>query len=124
MHLKRSKLVFGTALATAFGFFAVPVHAAQISAGASNIVVAQEEHHELEDKAQGKINEMHDAGAGAANAVEQKHEEHEAAENAPHHHHGLKHKAKSKMNEVEGEASGAAGAVENAHHEHEHAEHE
>ena len=66
---------------------------------------------------------MHDAGAGAANAVEEKHEEHEAAEDAPHHH-GLKHKTKSKMNEVEGETSGAAGAVENAHHEHEKAEHE
>jgi hypothetical protein len=131
MYLNRSKLMFGTLLATSLGFFAVPVHASRVSAapfghaaGATNIVVAEEEHHELEDKAQGKVNEMHDAATGAANAVEQKHEEHEAAENAPHHHHGLKHKAESKMNEVGGEASGAAGAVENAHHEHEKAEHE
>jgi hypothetical protein len=132
MHLKLSKLVFGTLMATSLGLFTVPAHASRASAfpamvggrtDRNNVIIAQEEHHELEDKAQGKVNEMHDAASGAANAVEQKHEEHEAAENGPHHH-GLKHKAKSKMNEAEGEASGAAGAVENAHHEHEKAEHE
>jgi hypothetical protein len=131
MHLKPTKLILGGLLATSLGFLAVPAHASRVSAvdpdahvtAATNAVVAEEEHHELEDKAQGKVNEMHDAASGAANAVEEKHEEHEAAEHTSHHH-GLKHKAKSKMNEVKGEASGAAGAVENAHHEHEQAEHE
>jgi hypothetical protein len=127
MHLKPTKLIFGGLLATSLGFFAIPAHASLSSAltpkgqmtANTNTVVAGE----LEDKAQGKVNEMHDAASGAANAVEEKHEEHEAAENTSHHH-GLKHKAKSKMNEVKGEASGAAGAVDKAHQEHEQAEHE
>jgi|ERR1700732_663433 hypothetical protein len=131
MNLKPVKLIFGGLLATSLGFLAVPAHASRVSAidpdahvtAATNAVVAEEEHHELEDKAQGKVNEMHDAATGAANAVEEKHAEHEAAENTEHHH-GLKHKAKSKMNEVKGEASGAAGAVEDVHKAHEKAEHE
>jgi len=127
MHLKPTKLILGGLLATSLGFFAVPAHASRVSAltpkgqvtATTNTIVAEER----EDKAQGKVNEMHDEATGAANAVEEKHDEHEAAEHTSHHH-GLKHKAKSKMNEVSGEASGAAGAVENAHHEHEQAEHE
>ena len=133
MNLKLAKLTFGTIAAASLGLFTVAAQASNGSARAalgnqatsrSGVVIAQEEHQELKDKAQGKVNEMHDAASGAANAVEEKHEEHEAAENAPHHHHGLKHKAKSKMNEAAGEASGAAGAVENAHQAHENAEHE
>ena len=127
MHLKPTKLIFSGLLATSLGFFAIPAHASRVSAAnskhqitaTSNTVLAEE----LEDKAQGKVNEMHDEATGAANAVEEKHEEHEAAENTSHHH-GLKHKAKSKMNEVKGEASGAAGAVEDVHKAHEQAEHE
>ena len=129
MHLKSAKLLVGTLFAASVGLIVIPAHAAHVSGAnpransAANIVVAEEMHEKLEDKAQGKVNEMHDMGAGAANAVEEKHEEHEAAEHT-HHHHSLKHKAKSKMNEAKGEANGAADAVENAHHEHEQAEHE
>jgi len=126
MPVKSAKLMFGAVLAASVGFVTVPAHASRLSdatvSRASNpgyIVVAGE----VEDKAQGKVNEMHDMGAGAANAVEEKHEEHEAAE-ATTHHHSLKHKAKSKMNEVKGEASGAADAVDSAHQAHEQAEHE
>ena len=126
MPAKTAKLMFGALLATSLGVVTIPAHASRMSAptvtrasNAGYIVVAGE----IEDKAQGKVNEMHDMGAGAANAVEEKHEEHEAAE-ATNHHHSLKHKAKSKMNEVKGEASGAAEAVDNAHHAHEAAEHE
>ena len=126
MHLKN--LVFPAALLTAVGYFAIPAHGSQASPAAvesgrakntGNVMIAEE----IEDKAQGKVNEMHDMGSGAANAVEEKHEEHEAAEASPHHH-SLKHKVKGKMHEVKGEAAGAAGAVEDAHHEHEQAEHE
>jgi hypothetical protein len=129
MPAKPAKLMFGALLAASVGFITIPVaHASAFSAPGSrvaraadsgNLVVADE----VTDKAQGKVNEMHDMGSGAANAVEEKHEEHEAAEATPHHH-SLKHKAKSKMNEVKGEANGAADAVESAHHEHEQAEHE
>ncbi len=125
MSVKPAKLMFGAVLAASVGFISIPAHASQKSAptvsrasDAGYIVLAGE----MEDKAQGKVNEMHDMGAGAANAVEEKHQEHEAAE-ATTHHHSLKHKAKSKMNEVKGEASGAADAVEGAHQAHEAAEH-
>ena len=134
MLMKPAKLMFGTLLAASVGLIAIPAHASRISAhvglvtrasDAGNIVVAEEMHEKLEDKAQGKVNEMHDMGTGAANAVEQKHEEHEAAEasESHHRHHRLRRKAESKMNEVKGEASGAADAVENAHEKHENAEH-
>lgn len=125
MPAKPAKLMFGALLATSLGVITIPAHASRIApahvqnSDARYIVVAGE----MEDKAQGKVNEMHDMGAGAANAVEEKHEEHEAAE-ATNHHHSLKHKAKSKMKEVKGEASGAADAVDSAHHAHEAAEHE
>ena len=126
MRLKN--LVWSAALLTGIGYFTIPAHGSQITAAmvdsspsrnTSHIVLAGE----VEDKAQGKVNEMHDMGSDAANAVEEKHEEHEAAETS-HHHHSLKHKAKSKMNEVKGETTGAANAVENVHREHEQAEHE
>jgi hypothetical protein len=129
MPVKPAKLMFGALFAASVGLVTVPAaHASSFSASDSrvagaadtgNLVVADE----VTDKAQGKVNEMHDMGSGAANAVEEKHDEHEAAE-ATSHHHSLKHKAKSKMNEVKGEASGATDAVESAHHEHEQAEHE
>ena len=126
MPIKPAKLVLGALLATSLGVFTIPAHASRIlvpqvarDSDSRHIVVADE----IQDKAQGKVNEMHDMGAGAANAVEEKHEEHEAAE-ATTHHHSLKHKAKSKMNEVKGEASGAADAVDSAHQAHEQAEHE
>ena len=132
MH-QPAKLMFGTLLAASVGLITVAAHAARVIAPVSrasaatdtNMVVAEEMHEKLEDKAQGKVNEMKDMGSGAANAIEQKHEEHEAGEaaEAHHHHHRLKHKAESKMNEVKGEASGAAAAVENAHEKHENAEH-
>jgi hypothetical protein len=128
MPVTPAKLMFGTLLAASVGFLAVPAHASLTSqsrarvarvSDSRTIVVAED----VEDKAQGKVNEMHDMGTGAANAVEEKHEEHEMSE-ATDHHHSLKHKAKSKMHEAKGEASGAADAVENAHREHEEAEHE
>ena len=135
MHLKPAKLIFATLLVTSFGLATVPAHASPVSlpaadgsraSSAANIVVAEEMHEKIEDKAQGKVNEMHDLGTGAANAVEEKHEEHEAAEATEshhHHHHHMKHKAESKMNEVKGEATGAADAVDAAHEKHENAEH-
>jgi hypothetical protein len=135
MHSKPAKLMFATLLVTSVGFATVSAQASKVgfsavpdsrSAGAANVVEAQEEHHDLEDKAQGKVNEMHDMGTGAANAVEEKHEEHEAGEArvSHHRHHRLKHKAESKADEVKGEATGAANAVEGVHQEHERAEHE
>jgi hypothetical protein len=125
MHLQPAKLLFGALLATSVGALALPAHATSFS---PSIPRAVDSHYVVVaggvgDKAQGKINEMHDMGSGAANAVEEKHEEHEAAEAMPHHH-SLRHKAKSKMNEVKSEAKGAADAVEDAHERHESAEHE
>ena len=126
MHLKPVTFMFGALLATSLGALALPAYALNLSAPVTRsadsryIVVAGG----VGDKAQGKVNEMHDMGAGAANAVEEKHEEHEAAEEVPHRHHSLKHKAKSKMHEVKSEANGAADAVEDAHERHEEAEHE
>ena len=128
MHLKPAKLICGALLAGSVGLVAIPAHASCLSDSVAPAARTADTGHILlaggvGDKAQGKMNEMHDMGSGAANAVEEKHEEHEAAEASPHHH-SLKHKAKSKMNEVKGEANGAADAVENAHQAHENAEHE
>src|SRR5208283_5332315 len=58
MPVKPAKMIFSALLVTSLGLFAMPVHAGGVG-----------------DKAQGKANEMHDMGSGAANAVEEKHEE-------------------------------------------------
>lgn len=129
MNLKPEKLILGALLAGSLGLATVPAHASSYSSAsapradsgtnAANIVVAGG----VGDKAQGKVNEMHEMGSGAADAVEEKHEEHEAAESTEHHT-SLKHKAKSKMHEAKGEAEGAGDAIENAHERHEESEHE
>jgi hypothetical protein len=73
--MRLSKLLFAAALVTP-GLYAIPGHASvgpsivQVTPapGARYIVIAGEE-------AEGKVNEMHDMGSGAANAVEEKHDD-------------------------------------------------
>ena len=152
MDLKRGKVLVGAVVAVTMGAFAVPFCSnATASTGtttprqdgyqASQLMqLAEEEHIELKEKTETKVNELgektedkahelkSDATAGA-NAVHAEHEEHEAREatseaNEPEEEHGgigheVKEKTERHVDEMGHEVKGAANAVESEHEAHE-----
>jgi hypothetical protein len=120
-----TKTFLGALAALSLAAFAVPSYAATTAstsrtptfAKVSNVPVqlAEDTSEQMENKAQGKINEGSDMATGAGNAVEDVHRQHEATEGM---HHGLKDKAETKMREGEDMGTGAANAVKGAHENH------
>lgn len=78
----------------------------------------EEDNRTVREKADSKMDEMHDMGTGAAHEVNKVHREHEMNE-VKHRDEGLGAKAEGKMDELHDQATGAAGAVEQRHEEHE-----
>jgi hypothetical protein len=110
------------ALATPIGLSGIGSHQASINPDRGVIYqqyAQEEEHHEVKEKVDQKVDEMHDMGTGAGQAVKNTHEEHEATESM---HHGLTDKTESKVKEMHDEAVGAGNAVKETHEEHERSE--
>jgi len=154
MDRKSGKLLVGAVVAVAMGAFAVPFSSnASVPTGTTTprqdskfIQIAEEEHTELKEKTETKVNELGDKtenkvnemgertedkahelksdAVAVPNAVSEEHEEHEAAEaNSPEEHtsmrHEMKEKAERHVDEMGHEVKGAANAVESEHAEHE-----
>jgi len=146
MNLKRGKVLVGAVVAISMGSFAVPFCAnATAFTGTTApripyIQIAEEEHIELKEKTENKVNELgektedkaHELKSDAVavpNAVHAEHEEHEARESASEasepgeEHGGVRHTAKEKaerhVDEMGHEVKGAANAVESEHEAHE-----
>src|SRR6266852_6290655 len=141
MDLKRGKVLVGAVVAVTMGAFAVPFCSnATASTGtttprqdgyqASQLMqLAEEEHIELKEKTETKVNELgektedkaHELKSDAVavpNAVHAEHEEHEAVEaSEPSEEHGgirhqVKEKAERRVDEMGNDVKGAANAVE------------
>ncbi len=148
MDLKRGKVLVGAVVAVTMGAFAVPFCSnATASTGtttprqdgyqASQLMqLAEEEHIELKEKTETKVNELgektedkaHELKSDAVavpNAVHAEHEEHEAVEaSEPSEEHGgirhqVKEKAERRVDEMGNDVKGAANAVESEHEAHE-----
>ena len=141
MDLKRGKVLVGAVVAISMGSFAVPFCAnATAFTGTTAprtpyIQIAEEEHIELKEKTENKVNEIgertedkaHELKSDAVavpNAVHAEHEEHEAAEASMGEEHGgvrheVKEKAERHVDEMGHEIKGAANAVESEHEAHE-----
>jgi hypothetical protein len=113
-------------VAVSLGTFAVPsLQATRVSSrgllDANDGIVYQqyaedEEHHDVEERTDQKLDELHDMGAGSSHAIRRAHERHEMTESM---HHGLRDKSEAKMNELHDEAAGARDAVKERHEQHE-----
>jgi hypothetical protein len=154
MDRKRGKVLVGAVVAVTMGAFAVPFCAnASVSTGTTTprqnsglIQLAEEEHTEIKEKTEAKVNQLgektenkanemgertedkaHELKSDAVavpNAVHEEHEEHEAAEaSAPEEHGGMRHEmkenAENHADEMGHEVKGAANAVKSEHEEHE-----
>src|SRR6266852_8301842 len=137
MDLKRGKVLVGAVVAVAMGAFAVPFCSnTTASTGTTTprqsghlMQLAEEEHIELKEKTETKVNELgektedkaHELKSDAVavpNAVHAEHEEHEAVEaSEPSEEHGgirhqVKEKAERRVDEMGNDVKGAANAVE------------
>jgi len=140
MHLKLGKVLVGAVVAASVGSFAIPFcpnAAASTGTAAPRqsspyVQYADEEHHELKEKTENKVDELKGDAAAVPNAVEAEHEEHEAREandsdatdnDAEEHHGGLRHRAKEKaerhVDEMGNDVKAGANAVESEHGAHE-----
>jgi hypothetical protein len=132
MDLKLGKVLVGAVVAASVGSFAIPFCPnATASTGiaaprqlSSYVQLADEEHHELKEKTENKVDELKGDAAAVPNAVEAEHEEHEANEATENEEHGsLRHRAKEKaerhVDEMGSDVKAGANAVESEHEAHE-----
>ena len=154
MDRKRGKVLIGAVVAVTMGSFAVPFCANATAFTRTTtprldsrfIQIAEEEHTELKEKTEAKVNELGEKTENKAvelgertedkahelkndavavpNAVHAEHEEHEAVEaNSPEGDSGLRHEMKEDaerhVDEMGHEIKGAANTVKSEHEEHE-----
>ena len=143
MDRKRGKVLVGAVVAVTMGAFAVPFCSnASAAPGTATppqdrklIQLAEEEHYELKEQTENKVNalgeraedkahELRNDAVAVPNAVHAEHEEHEAVEaSSPEEHSGMRHemkeKAESHVDEMGHEVKGAANSVTSEHEEHE-----